>query len=445
MRKSDEPAVRGAVPVKAALLLGLALFHVHNFVVYDPGWGYDGAAHILLVRLFSESMEFSPLGVYGGTNPPLYYVLAGRILTSLDSLKAVQAFSLVLFATSLIVIWIALRRLCGDSPLRWPILVFFALNPLHLAYAYMVFNYSLAQTIALCFVCALMVLAGRGGLARPAVAAAALGLSAAAAVWTSLTNLALLPIGAAFFSCYPSLSKRTRVLATAVFLGVSLTTIAPYAVLKNLEEGCSFCTRNRPATARSFSEVYPARYYYWMSLRPFHQPHVPHYWKDGMWPVLYQTYFSDYFNYLVGPRYALTGKAPGLVTVGPHSTDALRTTEFTLLNYLGLPLAGAMLAALAMSGWNAWRYFRRGQADLFVDVIVCLATLAYFAQFLAYIHRYPDYVNIHAGYLLPTTVPLWIQVGRRLAPGPGTTTTARILFACLALYSTLAGATFFLR
>lgn len=436
---------RGAIAVKAAVLAGLALFHLHNFLVYDPGWGYDGAAHILLVRLFSESVEFNPLGIYGGTNPPLYYLVAARILTGLDSLKAVQALSLALFLGSLAVIWITLRRVCGGSPLRWPVLAFLAVNPLHLAYAYMIFNYSLAQAIAVAFVCGVVILAAAGTLPRPPLTAAALGLSAAAGVWTSLTNLALFPVGAALFAWHPSLPKRTRVVAAVLFLGAGLAAVAPYAALKNLEEGCSLCTRNRPATTRSFSEVYPARYYYWVSLRPFHQPNVPHYWKDGMWPVLYQTYFSDYFNYLVGPRYALAGQGAALTSVGPHSTDALRSTELTFLNYLGLPLAGAMLAALVVSVGNAWRYATRGRPDLFVDVIVAVAALAFLAQFLAYIHRYPDYVNVHAGYLFPVTVPLWIQAARRLAPGPGTTPMAWGLGACLTLYSALSVATFYLR
>ena len=437
---------RAATAVKATLLISLALFHLHNFLVYDPGWGYDGAAHILLVRLFSESVEFNPLGVYGGTNPPLYYLLAAGILSGLKSLKAVQALSLALFTSSLGAIWIAVRQVCAGSPLRWPILVFFAVNPLHLAYAYMIFNYALAQAIAVTFVCGLLILATAGALSRPLLTAAALGLSAATGVWTSLTNLALFPVGAAFFACFPSLSRQTRVLTAAVFLAAGLAAVAPYAALKNLEEGCYFCTRNRPATTRSFSEVYPARYYYWVSLRPFHQPNVPHYWKDGMWPVLYQTYFSDYFNYLVGPRYALAGHGNGLTAVGPHSTDALRTTEFTVLNYLGLPLAAGMLAAFAISARNTWRYLTDGRPENFIDLIVWLASLAFLAQFLAYIHLYPDYVNIHAGYLFPITVPLWIQVARRLAPGSAANPIAAwVLGSCLALYSALAGITFFLR
>jgi hypothetical protein len=430
---------------KAALLIVLAAFHLHNFVVYDPRWGYDGASHILMVSLYARSVEFNPVALYAGTNPPLYYLLAGKILSAFDSLKVVQALSLLLFSLNLTVMWIALRRVCRDSPLRWPILVFFAVNPLHLAYAYMVFNYSLAQAIAIGFVGGLLILAVRVDLPRPLLVASGLGLAAAAGVWTSLTNLALLPIGGVFLLLHPALTRRTRILAIALFLGVGLAAIAPYVALKNLEEGCVLCTRNRPVTTHAFYEVYPARYYYWVSLRPFHQPHVPHFWKDGMWPVLYQTYFGDYFNYLVGPRYALIDRDPALVKVGPHSTDAGRDGKLELLNYLGLPLAAAMLAALALAVWNSWRYLRTRHPGLFVDLIVCVSSVIYLAQFLAYIHRYPDYVNIHAGYLFPITAPLWIQVGHRLAPGPDAGPTAKILFAALTLYSALAAATFFLR
>jgi hypothetical protein len=445
MPKVDRRVGTASTVAKSLLLLGLALFHVHNFLFYDPAWGYDGLPHILLVRLHSASAEFDPLAIYGGTNPPLYYLLAGKILSATNSLKAVQAFSLLLFASNLIVIWIALRRVCRHSPLRWPLLLFFALNPLHLAYAYMIFNYSLAQSIAITFVSMLLILAMRDGRPPPKLVAPGLGLAAAAGVWTSLTNLALLPIGAAFLFLHPSIPRRTRRLQTLVFLVVGLAAIAPYAVLRNVEQGCFLCTAHRPATTRPFYEVYPARYYYWVSLKPFHQPHVPHFWKDGMWPVLYQTYFGDYFNYVVGPRYALSGQGPALTKVIPHSTDTLRNGELTLLEYLGLPLAAALVAGLAISVRNSYRYLKTERPELFVDLIVCVSSMAYFIQFLAYIHRYPAYVNIHAGYLFPITAPLWVQVAYRLAPGPGVSLYGRILVAALVLYSTLAAATFFLR
>jgi len=430
---------------KALLLLGLVLFHVHNFLLYDPTWGYDGRAHTLLVQLYSKSVEFDPLTVYGGTNPPLYYVVAGKILEATGSLKAVQAFSLLAFASSLVVIWMTLRTVCPGSPLRWPIFVFFALNPLHLAYAYMVFNYALAQTMAVAFICVVLLLATREGRPPPTLLAPGLGLAAAAGVWTALTNLALVPIGAAFLSLRPSVPRRTRLLTTIVFLVVSLAAIAPFAAVRNLEQGCFLCTANRPISRRPFYESYPAHYYFWVSLRPFHQPHVPYFWKDGMWPVLYQTYFSDYFNYVVGPKHALAGTEPGSIKVGPHSSDAARNDAFTVLNYLGLPLAAAMLTAFVFSARNTWRYFSDRRPDRFVDVIVCISSIVYLVQFLAYIHRYPDYVNIHAGYLFPMTVPLWIQAAYRLGPGPKVSTGGGILIAALMLYCGVSAATFFLR
>src|SRR2546423_13265447 len=109
MPKADWPAGAASTVAKSLLLIGLGLFHVHNFLVYDPVWGYDGRDHIRLVRLYSESAEFDPLAIYGGTNPPLYYLVAGKILSGTNSLKAVQAFSLLLLASNLVVIWIALR------------------------------------------------------------------------------------------------------------------------------------------------------------------------------------------------------------------------------------------------------------------------------------------------------------------------------------------------
>jgi len=429
---------------KALLLLGLVLFHVHNFLAYDPTWGYDGRAHTLLVQLYSQSVDFNPLTAYGGTNPPLYYVLAGKILEGTGSLKAVQAFSLLVFAATLAALWVTLRAVCPHSPLRWPIFAFFALNPLHLAYGYMVFNYALAQAMAVAFVCILLILAVRDDRPLPRFLAPGLGLWAAAGVWTALTNLALLPIGAAFLYFRPSASRRTRLVTTAVFLAVSLAVIAPFAAVRNLEQNCFLCTANRPVSSRPFYESYPAHYYFWVSLRPFHHPHVPYFWKDGMWPVVYQTYFSDYFNYIVGPRYALAGTEPTSIKVGPHTTDVRRDDALTLLNYLGLPLAAAMLAAFAVSVRTAWRFVRDRRPDRFADVIVCVASIVYLAQFLAYIHRYPDYVNIHAGYLFPITASLWLQVARRLAPGPGMGMVTGSLAVALTLYCAVAVGTFFL-
>src|SRR5436305_2074193 len=79
----------------------------------------------------------------------------------------------------------------------------------------------------------------------------ALGLVARAGVCTSITNVALLPIAAMFLLLHPSASRRTRVLATTAFLAVSSAAVTPYAMVRNLEQGCFLCTAHRPGTGRA--------------------------------------------------------------------------------------------------------------------------------------------------------------------------------------------------
>ena len=385
----------------ALRVLWLALFlafHGWNFAHYNPLWGYDGKDHLRVLQSY-HATGHAPAWGYAASNPPLYYVLAGAIWGVTDSIKAVQALSLALFCCN---IWLVKRMLWGatrDPLLRWAALSFIAFLPVHITYAYMVFNYSLAQAEALAAVYCLYWFARRP---RKCLLGAA-GVLTSLGIVTALINLYLIPLGA-FTALFFGPRKLTRRLlwTFAFVLGVGVA-LAPFYVHERIAQGCFFCTSHRIVATQPASELYPRAFYTEIQLSSLREPYFPH-TDNSLWNLLYETAFGDYFGYLVPER--LTDSAPshaGLVSSGRHFLDPRRQQQLAWLNFLALPVALALLAALAHACWKSLAWLPRAlRAKPPISLLFVVAAGLVFAQFFTYIHRYtsPNHVNVHAGYVL---------------------------------------------
>ena len=401
-------------------LAAFAVFHVWNFVHYDPLTGYDGQAH-LRVLVYYGLWGHAPTSGYATTNPPLYYLLAGALYRLAHDYKAVQALSLALFCCNVAIVKRLLWSATRAPLLRWSALSFIAFLPVHITYAYMVFNYSLAQTEALLAVYCLYSFAQR----PRKLALAAAGALTSLGIVTALTNLYLVPlagISALFFG--PAQLKRRWAWALSFVLGVLLT-LAPFYAYEQSKHGCFFCTSHRVVAQQPASQLYPRSFYTDVKLSGLREPYF-HHVDNSLWNLLYETAFGDYFGYLIPAR--LSDRAPshaGLTSSGRHYLDRARQQQLAWLNFIALPIALALSAALARSCFRSLAWLPRMERDRPpLSLLFVLTTGLVFAQFLSYIHRYTSqgHVNVHAGYLLivfllgPVELVRWLdeQQSRRL-------------------------------
>jgi hypothetical protein len=433
---NQSPATHPLVPERTARILGwvarglwlaaLIAFHLWNICHYDPISGYDALDHLRVIATYHETGH-APAGGYGALNPPLYYIVMGGIwgltqsvkalhvweLTS--SLKVLQVVSLLLYGVNVWIVKKLLWTVTRNPWVRWPALTFVAYLPVHIAYAYMIFNYSLSHTLELGTIYALYSFARRPQLQRLVAAGVLAGLGA----FTALTCLYTVPLGALTAFVYGPRALRRRLLWLGAFLlAFGVATLPFYRYQKN--QACYLCTGNRAPTNKPFTKVYPPGFYTHFSFRALKYPYYPNHFYDGMWNLIYETTFADYFGYLVPPRLTDFG-APqnktGLVSTGRHFIDRQLLHRAGLLSLSALPSALAILIALAVAGYRSadWlvRVFRtRARAPL--SLFVFAGSVAVLAQYLAYIHRYPNWVNLHAGYLLAILVLATVEVTRLL-------------------------------
>ena len=421
-----------------AWLLVVGGFNLWNFLHYQPQWGYDGPGHISAVKHLLSHFAM-PTSGYASTNPPAYYAVAALFLYLFGSLKVVQFLSLILYSINLALLARVLWQATGSPWLRWGLLTLFALLPPHLAYAYMVFNYSLSTSLAI-----LSLFLMRSYLSRPEPTLRRIVLAAlvtGVGILTALSNLFLIPTGICLAVLGAGRLSR-RALAAFLFLVVTTSVVAPYAILSHKTTGCFLCTGNRIPTTKSVLRVYPKEFYYHLSAAALKQPFYPHHHQDGLWPILYHTLFGDYYGYLVPERLTdVTGGGPGMVSTGRHFIDPARSRQLNYLSWLALPIGLLFLAAAVSLARKSFCWLRGQRTPLTREAVLSvIAGGAIFCQFLLYIHRYPNYVNIHSGYLFPAVFLLCAESARLVR---GRLTTA-VVATTLALYCAGAYWTFIL-
>ena len=385
----------------ALRVLWLALFlafHGWNFAHYNPLSGYDGKDHLRVLQSYHETGH-APVWGYAASNPPLYYAVAGAVWGLTASVKAVQALSLALFCCN---VWIVKRMLwvaTRNPVLRWAALSFIAYLPVHITYAYMVFNYSLAHAEALATVYCLYSFARRP---RKCLLGAA-GVLTSLGIFTALINLYLIPLAAFTALFFGPRKLARRLLWTFTFLlGVGVA-LAPYYFHARIAQGCFFCTSHRIVATQPASALYPRAFYTDAKLSGLSEPYF-HHTDNSLWNLLYETAFGDYFGYLVPER--LTDSAPshtGLISSGRHFLDPQRQRQLAWLNFLALPVAFALLAAFVHACGKSVAWLPRAlRSKPPISLLFLVAAGLVFAQFFTYIHRYtsPNHVNVHAGYVL---------------------------------------------
>jgi hypothetical protein len=427
------PAIRAILNARTARIAGwvarglwvagLVAFHVWNIRHYDPISGYDALDHLRVIAIYHDSGH-APAGGYGALNPPFYYILMGALWGLTQSIKVLQVSSLLLYFVNVWIIKKLLWTVTRNPWVRWPALSFVAYLPVHIAYAYMIFNYSLAHTLELGALYALYSFARRPQLQRLVTAGVLAGLGA----FTALTCLYTVPLGALTAFVYGPRALRRRLLWLGAFLlAFAVATLPFYRYQK--DQRCYLCTGNRSPTNKPFAQVYPRGFYTHFSLRALKEPYYPHHFFDGMWNLIYETTFADYFGYLVPPRLtdfgAPTNKA-GLASTGRHFVDAQLMHRAGILCLASLPSALAILMALGVAGYRSivwltrvrltrlWQTRLQGDVRAPLSLFVIVASLAVLAQYLAYIHRYPNWVNLHAGYLLAIFVLAPVELGHLL-------------------------------
>jgi hypothetical protein len=373
-------------------------FHVWNLAHYDPIRGYDGLDHMRVLRSYHDTGRPPAFG-YGSTNPPLYYMITGALWGWKHSYKVVQAFSLLLFGAN---VWLLKRLLWSatrNTWMRWAALSFVAFLPVHISYAYMIFNYSLAHTLEIAAAYCLYRFCEVADVRRLIGAGVLSGLS----IFTALTGLYLVPLGIFTAFAFTPRTLGRRLLATGAFVIAVGAVSVPLYFYSPRARGCFLCTVNRTQTSRPSTQIYPPRFYWNFSASALLQPYYPNHFVNGLWNLLYESAFGDYLGYLVPDRLTDWGAKDqsALVSTGRHYLDARRAHEYAAVNLLAVPVALALLLTFVRAAVKTFAWLRRLRTSPPPQsAFVLAAALLSFAQFLAYIHRYPDYVNIHAGYFL---------------------------------------------
>jgi 4-amino-4-deoxy-L-arabinose transferase-like glycosyltransferase len=335
------------------------------------------------------------LGVYGATNPPLYYWVAAKIYQVFRTDKSVQLFSWVLYVINILLFRVTLSRFKVRRLFANLVALFYALMPLTICYGIMILNYTLANFL---MVVVLYLYARVIEDARPshgmilALIAASLG-----AVFSSMSGLAALctTFVVLLFLMNRPLAQRKRY--AALMAGVSLLVYGTYLFNRSQQINCTFCTKHRNVNPwldhRQYLRVSGQASIHWR------KPYYPNGFKSSIPLLMLETYFADYFNYLA-PRHLWSNpEKRDWDYVGPYFVDPLRRYQMVAQTWLGVPLLFAFLYAC----WLRWKTRaesrqRPHHALRLAYLVFCGLTVF---QFVCYFLQYREWLAIHAGYLYP--------------------------------------------
>jgi hypothetical protein len=420
----------------------LIVFNINNFIKYSPYWGFDGPGHIYLIRYISEFWSFPKEMVYGVSNPPLYYFLAAVLLKIFNNIKIVQLFSLILYFIDLYLLSKCINVLSKNTILNYSVLCFFALLPLNLHYAYMIFNYPLGHFFAILIIYLMIDSFLKESLSKKQIVL--ISLLTILSILTSLTNLIFLPLLIIYLVLFPYLNLKHKLSAILIVAFVNALFLYPYYVYKVNSYGNFLHITHRTKNKVNISELYktyPLKFYYNFDLNSFNLPYAPNYMKDGMWILLHQTLYSDYFNYQVDSKHSSdTIPTKGLINTGQHYIDKDKAMKFTGLNYMGIPISFFFLIVILSSLKNSFLFILdQKKTEYFLDLISLTAILLFFVQFLVYILQYPSYVNISSGYIFPAIFILCINLAIKFKSN----LVQNIISLCLFMFSIMSYYTFF--
>jgi len=442
-------------------LLGLifVVFHVHNFPLYHPLSGYDSPAHIAIAEYVRWNWEMPPVDFgYGASNPPLYYYVAAVILTLTGSLKALQFFSFLCYLVMSGCFILLLQKWVTHRLLLLSVLALFLFWPLSLGSAYIIYNYSLGYCLGILALTLTLSMLISGRLTLKQVFA--LSATLAFGLLTSLTNFAMIPVCFGGILANRAWAWRKRWQAVGLGAMLMMALLLPGLTYQVDRVGCVFCTKHRLDVTRLPGAPvfpFPLKYYYHFPLRAVATPYSPKYLRAGLNLLLHQTLYSDYFNYLVGPT--LRGlredrcfpRGPEMPCTRPHYLDRQKIENMVWLNVLGFAITPFLIYALLSGARQTYRQLRRlekskisktgGLIDMFLLGAFAMPAL----QFLYYIHRYPEYLNVHAGYLYTSLFALLLLLARRIQATPRSKYWIPLLGSACLIYTGMCLVTFWLR
>jgi len=398
------------------------IFNLHNILVYDPFWGYDAPGHIRVAQYILEHHSLPVVGTYAASNPPFYYIWSAMILGLTGSIKMVQLSSFLFFTLGIGCFYQLLKimKIAPSRSLVWT--VFFSFLAVGLEYCYMVFNYGMGYAFSIFAIAIMASLFLKKPGPNTKWAIIGIGILIGLGMLTSLTNCAIIIACACGIFLLPDLKLTKRLAYFSILILTVGAMVFPYYKYKMQQYDCFFCTKNRIESKRALTEAYDPYFYYGFPATGFDKPYYPND-RFTLWLTLHETFYGDYFEYLIGPSYANTtapavGRDLPLTLVGQHFIGPNRIAEMRILNILGLGISGFLILALGQSLLRSWKFFRGTDADGALDCFLLLSMAGVFAQFLVYIHRYPNGVNVHSGYLYPA-VFCWLILAARNLKKPG--------------------------
>lgn len=442
-------------PVLALLLcgVGLRLFMAASWDIY---YSHDFDAHLALVDWFAQTLRLPPLALSRAAyHPPLYYLLAGRLVRAGLSIQGLALVGALLGCLRLLLFAAALEVLPLLSTLpraaRRFALALMVFMPSSVHGEVMLGGETLQNLLALCslVLVALLFHAPRR-LRRSLLLAIALGLTLGVGVLvkiSALMLLAALALGAlaeALWLRDGGLRGRLQRLAPLALCGLIATaTSGPYLARNHHLHGkpllTSFDAYDRalmqdlpPYLARrapSFFVGWPPSF--------FALPYNARAPRPSFLPVLVATTFVDYYNYAFAP-YPEPGQPRVEGPQNPLRPDALRLGQLSMLGGTLLALATALGFVVALIA--ALRRRDAAQLTLLAAPLLILLGQLHFATAFPFDFR----GQIKGSYMLLTAPVLCVVLGatwdalrRRGALGRALAAVLLLALGMVALYATL--------
>lgn len=281
------------------LIIIISIFSINNFIKYSYEWGYDANSHMSMIQ-YIDSNNNLPAEGYAASNPPLYYIFAAFIFKISKSMKIVQLFSLILYFIICFLLYKLVTIFSKNTFLNLSIIALFSALPPALNFAYMILDYSLGNFLSMLTLFVIFIFVIRKKMDFKSVVV--LSILVSLGILTTLTNLAVFLTTLVILIFFPNVKYTKKIVQISVFIFLTTLIIMPYYLYKSNKYGDFFSAPNKAQTKKVITEVYPLEFYYKFNLKDFDKPYATNNVYDGLWIILHQTLYSDYWNYLVSEK-----------------------------------------------------------------------------------------------------------------------------------------------
>jgi 4-amino-4-deoxy-L-arabinose transferase-like glycosyltransferase len=379
--------------VAVGVLVALAAVLVWNAWHFPWRQGYDATASAHYADVLGHEHRLphrDETDVWH--NPPLFFLVAGALYRSAQTVDVIQPGRLVQLASALFVLGVAVLTFLLARELfpgrRWtaPLaLLLAALTPVLVRAGALFHPEALATllTTAALYVIVRGLARDRLGWRTGLLAGLLLGLANLTRTWALAALLAVL-LGLALRWLWQRERAAWQTLAGTAFVSAAL--VVPWLAVKAATYG-SPLAYSRPVAEQWRQHGRPASF--WLDLSPgdvLHRPYQP-WFRNVLVPTVYADWWGDYWR---------VWRVPPALHDEPDVLPAAQARPLRRQSVAGLAISVAVLAGLAALGARAWR--RRDAAA--ATVVLSVALLA--ASFVAFLVQYPkqDGDNIKALYVL---------------------------------------------